>query len=214
MSARQPGIIQSQAYNGRYSDVVNTSQTWTLYDWLTFADAWFFFICMGLEFSGETGVRKSVFAPPLDVTRARNFTQVVHRLHKAVSFFVRVQPHCTMELVDEHHYYLLEYARVMEHNFGPGKITSCNLHTAVCRLAEQCRQRGHSGYEGELWIERSVQVLTRSIVQSRAPPEQTMAVRLANDDATMNLTRDVPEAIDLAEDLPMFCRDKQDTVYI
>lgn len=51
-------------------------------------------------------------------------------------------------------------------------------------------------------------MLTRTIVQSRAPPEQTMAIRLANDDATLALARGVPEAIDLAEDLPMFCRDK------
>ena len=59
--------------------------------------------------------------------------------------------------------------------------------------------------EGELWIERSIQVLTRSIVQSRSSPEHTMAQRLAYDDACLKIARGVPEAVDLAEDLPVFC---------
>ncbi len=41
-----------------------------------------------------------------------------------------------------------------------------------------------------------------------------MAVRMAYDDATIRLARGVPEAVDLAEDLPAFCKDRQETVWV
>ena len=41
-----------------------------------------------------------------------------------------------------------------------------------------------------------------------------MAVRLSYDDATVKIARGVPEAIDLTEDLPAFCKDKQETIYV
>ncbi len=108
----------------------------------------------------------------------------------------------------EHHYYIVEYATVMEFNYNAGTITTCNLHNAVCRLLDQCRARGHCGWEGELWIERSVQVLTRTMSAVSAHPELTMAHRLLYDDASIRIARGVPEAIDLAEDLPVYVRDR------
>ena len=41
-----------------------------------------------------------------------------------------------------------------------------------------------------------------------------MVICLANDDATLEIARGVPEAVKLSDDLTMFCRDKQDKVYI
>ena len=114
----------------------------------------------------------------------------------------------------KHHFAILEYARCMEKQHGVTVVHTSNLHTAICRLLVQCTTRGHCGTEGELWIERVVQVLTRSIVQSRANPEHTMALRLAYDDATIKIARGVPEAVDLTEDLPVFCRDKQEQHYV
>ncbi len=132
----------------------------------------------------------------------------MQRLHKAITYFIRIQADDTDVEMVKHHYYLLEYARVMEFNYGAGTITTCNLHNAVCRLLDQCRARGHCGWEGDLWIERSVQMLTRSLSQAVTTPELTMAHRLLYDDASLRIARGVPEAIDLAEELPVFVRDR------
>ena len=57
-------------------------------------------------------------------------------------------------------------------------------------------------------------MLTRSIVMSTASPEHTMAHRLLYDDASIRISYDIPEAIDLSDDLPFFARDKQEKHYI
>ena len=41
-----------------------------------------------------------------------------------------------------------------------------------------------------------------------------MAHRLLYDDASIRIARGVPEAIDLAEDLPVYVRDRQESNYI
>ncbi len=57
-------------------------------------------------------------------------------------------------------------------------------------------------------------MLTRSLSQAVTTPELTMAHRLLYDDASLRITRGVPEAIDLAEDLPVFVRDRQETRFV
>ena len=47
-----------------------------------------------------------------------------------------------------------------------------------------------------------------------AHPELTMAHRLLYDNASIRIARGVPEAIDLAEDLPVYVRDRQESNYI
>lgn len=78
------------------------------------------------------------------------------------------------------------YAACVELTFGVGPMTTSNLHVAVCRLEKQVEQRGESGYEGELWIERSVQVLKR-VLGDAVPhlPEQLMTQRLLYDKALL-----------------------------
>lgn len=41
-----------------------------------------------------------------------------------------------------------------------------------------------------------------------------MAKRLALDDAIMRMNRDYPEAADVTQDLPMYVRDRQETIYL
>ena len=57
-------------------------------------------------------------------------------------------------------------------------------------------------------------MLTRSIVLSTSSPEQTMAHRLLYDDASIRISHDIPEAVDLSEDVPLFARDKQEKHYV
>lgn len=44
--------------------------------------------------------------------------------------------------------------------------------------------------------------------------EALMAKRLALDDAIMRMNRDYPESADVTQDLPMYVRDRQETVYL
>ncbi len=53
-----------------------------------------------------------------------------------------------------------------------------------------------------------MQVLTRSLSQAVAAPELTMTHSLLYDDASMRIARGVHEAIDLAEDLPVYVKDR------
>ena len=50
----------------------------------------------------------------------------------------------------------------MEEVFG-GNILKLNLHQAACHLERQCRVRGHAGNEGELFIERGVQLVKSKV---------------------------------------------------
>lgn len=67
-----------------------------------------------------------------------------------------------------------------------------------------------------MWIERSVQVLTRA--KGSATPAQVevlMAKRLALDDALTKIMREYgADSADVTHDLPMFLRDRQETVFI
>lgn len=52
-------------------------------------------------------------------------------------------------------------------------------------------ERGHTGYEGELWIERCVGVCTRVLgVAVPTSPENLIAKRLLYDDAIIRLQSD------------------------
>lgn len=82
--------MASADFNGQYSDIVTTYKHWTLYDWLVFADVIFVFVCKDLTFTGSLTENKKQFAPPRGVRKASSFTQVVHNLHMAIAFFVRV----------------------------------------------------------------------------------------------------------------------------
>ncbi len=84
---------------------------------------WFHFICKDLTFNAEVPP-EAVNTPPRGVNRAKTFTEIVHRLHKAVSYFVRIQSDATTEDMERHHFYIVEYARAMEHNFDVGPITT------------------------------------------------------------------------------------------
>ena len=114
---RQPGVFTTSDFNGQYSDVVETCNTWTLYDWLAFSDVNFFFVCKDLQFSGDIPSNKLFPPPPLGVQKSRSFTEIVHNLHRAIAFFVRVQASYEEYDVDKHHYHILEYARSMEKSF-------------------------------------------------------------------------------------------------
>ena len=71
---RQPGVVTTSDFNRRYSDIVLTYKTWTLYDWLTFADVWFYFICKDLKFTANMPPTSKFGPTPEGVTRATNFT--------------------------------------------------------------------------------------------------------------------------------------------
>ena len=77
---------------------------------------------------------KQVFRPPEGVERATSFTRVVHNLHKAIAYFVRVQADAEEKDMVRHHFALLEYARCMEKVYGVTTMHTSNLHTAICRL--------------------------------------------------------------------------------
>lgn len=81
---------------------------------------------------------------------------------------------------------------------------------AVCRLKDQCDARGHSGAEGEIWIERCVGVLTRTIGHTTPEnPEKLMARRLALDDAIVEIANDAPGGLqNLSFELPKHLRDR------
>ena len=73
-----------------------------------------------------------------------------------------------------------------ELSFGVGPQTTSNLHYAVCRLGDQCKVRGHSGHEGELWVERCILVMNQVIGAANiAFPEKTLVKRLLLDDAVV-----------------------------
>lgn len=137
--------------------------------------------------------------PHPDYVPATTFTDLVHRLHAAVIFFARPQSTDVTDMqISEHHFDMHHFACALEATFGHSPLLTSNLHTMVCRLADQCRERGHSGHEGELWIERSVQVLTRAKGTAITPHiEALVAKRLALDDAIMRISRDFPEAGDV-----------------
>lgn len=141
---------------------------------------------------------------------AATFTELVHRMHRAVVFFIRPQYHFTEYELEEAAYDLHHFACALEVTFGHHPVLTSNLHTAICRLYDQCKQRGHTGNEGELWIERSVGVLTRA--KGQATPfsvELLLAGRLALDDALMALGRTYGnECVDVTLDLPSFLRDR------
>lgn len=50
MSLRQPGVIGTSDFGRRYTDVVTTFGTWTMSDWLAFADVRYKFICKDIRF--------------------------------------------------------------------------------------------------------------------------------------------------------------------
>lgn len=117
--------------------------------------------------------------------------------------------------MDVHMYNLYIFAQCMELTFGVGPCTTSNLHTALCRLPDQVVQRGQSGYEGELWLERCVQVLKR-VMGDAVPhnPEQLMAQRLGFDQSLLTMANHMPGIVDITASLPQYCKDKQETVYI
>ena len=90
---------------------------------------------------------------------------------KSVAWFVRPYLGSTskyVEELDDNHKRLVEYAQTMERYIGP-YLLKHNLHQAVCRLRDQCTQRGHIGDETEIQIERGVQFLKRLFDGSSVP---------------------------------------------
>ena len=104
----------------------------------------------------------------------------------------------------------------MAYTFGVGPALTSNLHTAVCILGDQCMSRGHSGYEGELWIECSVQVRSCVLADAVATsPETVIAKQLCYDNAIMCMQRDHGlSADDMYAELPTFARNQQEKHYI
>lgn len=49
--------------------------------------------------------------------------------------------------------------RWVEARDAPWKLMSFNLHILVCRLHKQEQARGHTAFDNELWIERSIHTL-------------------------------------------------------
>lgn len=47
----------------------------------------------------------------------------------------------------------------VEQKNAPWKLMSFNLHILVCRLHKQEQARGHTAFDNELWIERSIHTL-------------------------------------------------------
>lgn len=157
--------------------------------------------------------------PPLPdgYTVPTSFTEVVMRMHAACTYFLRPQPADDDVAVMWYNYMnLYIFAQSMELTFGVGPALTSNLHTVVCRLADQCLLRGHSGYEGELWIERCVQVCTRVLGDAVSiNPEGLMAKRLCYDDAIFKLQREYGLSFDDSPALfKLFERDTGKKVYI
>lgn len=71
---RQSGAVNTADFNRNYTDVCSTYGTWTLYDWLAFADVWFFLVCKDITFDASCPPRSKKHVVPDGVRRAATFT--------------------------------------------------------------------------------------------------------------------------------------------
>ena len=142
-------------------------------------------------------------------------TEVVHRMHRACAFFIRPQSDYALEDIDHASADLYIFAQCMELTFGVGPALTSNLHVAVCRLARQCKTRGPSFMDGELWIERCVNVGTR-VLGTSIPymPEGLIAKRLLYDDALMELAGKQYASRDESLDLDVLRDANKESVWI
>lgn len=52
MKRRASGVVQTDDFNSRYSDIIDNMLNWKIYDWLTWVDVWAGFILRGITLQG------------------------------------------------------------------------------------------------------------------------------------------------------------------
>lgn len=113
-----------------------------MYDWLTWADVWSGFILKDVILKGTLPSMSLRPPQPMGYRQPKSFTELVHRMHASVNFFLRPQGDYTDDDMQSHAYDLLLFAQSVEVTFGVGPATTFNLHVAVCRLPDQIKCRG------------------------------------------------------------------------
>ena len=90
MKARASGMVGTDDFNARYSCIVQHKANWKLYDWHSWADVWANFILHGITLNGQVPTRVQMPPLPQGYTPPNTFTEVVHRMHAACTYFLRV----------------------------------------------------------------------------------------------------------------------------
>ena len=91
MRKRTSGVILTDDFNNRYSDITQHLSTWKMYDFLTWADVWAAFITKDIVLEGLLPEEHERYKAPKHCPVSQTFTELVHRFHRACVYFIRPQ---------------------------------------------------------------------------------------------------------------------------
>lgn len=117
---RAGGMVSTNDFNSRYSCIIENHKNWKISEWLAWADVWSTFVLMDIPLDAVMPDAQDLPPTPRTYKAPSSFTEVVHRLHQSIVFFIRPQEDWSEELMMKHHADLYVYAQCMELTFGVG----------------------------------------------------------------------------------------------